>query len=160
MPVVDEISGSTKVKNGALTAGQAAAVFEIKNQVVDLQQAAISAPVLGVQGSGKIGFDGQLNLVAVAAPLADWKDQIKRTKIPIISDVAGEVAGGLQKIINTASQTLLYEFKVTGNVSKPKIETVPAPVVTEGVAKLFNSMLKGENLGDVLNKPDDPQPKK
>jgi len=70
------------------------------------------------------------------------------------------VAGGLQKIINTASQTLLYEFKVTGKASKPKIETVPAPVVSEGVARLFGSMLKGENLGDVLNKPDGPQPKK
>lgn len=160
VPVVDEISGSTKVKNNALTAGQAAAVFEIKNQVVELKQAAISSPVLGVQGSGKIGFDGQLNLTAVAAPLADWKDQLKRTKIPIISDVAGEVAGGIQKIINTASQTLLYEFKVTGNAKQPKIETVPAPVVTEGVAKLFGSMLKGENLGDVLTTPEDRRPKK
>ncbi len=160
VPVIDDISGSTKVKSSALTAGQAAAVFEIKNQVVDLKQAAISAPVLGVQGSGKIGFDGQVNLIAVAAPLADWKDQIKRTRIPIISDVAGEVAGGVQKIINSASQTLLYEFKVTGKASKPKIETVPAPVVTEGVAKLFGSMLKGENLGDILVKPEDRQPKK
>lgn len=160
VPVIDDISGSTKIKNSALTAGQAAAIFEIKNQVVDLKQAAISAPVLGVQGSGKIGFDGQLNVVAVAAPLADWKDQLKRTKIPIISDVAGEVAGGLQKIINTASQTLLYEFKITGNASKPKIETVPAPVITDGVAKLFGSMIKGENLGDALNKPQDRLPRK
>jgi hypothetical protein len=160
VPVIDEISGSTKVKNNALTAGQAAAVFEIHDQVVELKQAAISAPVLGVQGTGKITFAGQINVVAVAAPLADWKDQLKRTKIPIISDVAGELAGGIQKIINTASQTLLYEFKVTGKASKPKIETVPAPVVTEGVARLFGSMLKGDNLGDVLSKPEDRQPKK
>jgi hypothetical protein len=32
--------------------------------------------------------------------------------------------------------------------------------VTEGVARLFGSMLKGDNLGDVLSKPEDRQPKK
>ena len=143
----------------SLTAGQAAAVFEIYDQTVDLKQAAISAPVLGVQGTGKVSFNGDLDLHAVAAPLADWKDQLKRTKIPILSDVAGEVAGGIQKMINTASKTLLYEFRVTGKANKPRIETVPAPALTDGVAKVFGAMLKGDKLGDVFNV-NDPRPKK
>jgi hypothetical protein len=119
--------------------------------VVTLPQAAISAPVLGLTGSGQATFDGELDLQVVAAPLADWKDQMKRTKIPVVSDVAGEVLGGLQAMINAASKTLLYEFKVTGVVGTPKVETVPTPVLTEGVAKVFGAMLKGEKLGDSLD---------
>jgi len=115
---------------------------------VELTDAALSAPVLGVQGSGSVMFDGRLNLRVVAAPLADWKDQMKRTRIPIVSDIAGEVLGGLQKMVNTATKTLLYEFRVTGSTREPKIETVPSPVLTEGVAKLFEKMLRGERLGD------------
>lgn len=159
VPVINEISGSTKVAPSALTAGQAAAVFEIYDQMVHLKQAAISAPVLGVQGTGNVSFKGDLDLHAVAAPLADWKDQLKRTKIPILSDVAGELAGGIQKMLNTASQTLLYEFHVTGKANKPKIETVPAPALTDGVAKVFGAMIKGDKLGDLFNGSDPPRKK-
>ena len=77
--------------------------------------------------------------------------RIKEGAIPIISDVAGEVAGGIQKMINAASKTLLYEFRVTGTTKKPKIETVPAPALTDGVAKVFGAMMKGQNLGDLKN---------
>jgi hypothetical protein len=119
--------------------------------VIEVKQAALSSPVLGLQGSGRVGFDGKLDLRVVAAPLADWKDQMKRTKIPIVSDVAGEVLGGLQAMINTASKTLLYEFHVTGMCREPKFETVPTPVLTEGVAKVFGAMLKGEKWADLLN---------
>jgi hypothetical protein len=88
----------------------------------------------------------------VAAPLADWKEQMKRTRIPIVSDIAGEVLGGLQKMVNTATKTLLYEFHVTGTTQRPKIEAIPAPVLTEGMAKLFGAMLKGERLGEAVEK--------
>ena len=151
LPVVDEVSGNTKVARDALTVGQAAATFEIHDQIVNLKQVAISSTVLGVQGSGTVGFDGKLNLQAVAAPLADWKDQLKRTKIPILSNVASEVAGSIQKMLNNASKKLLYEFRVTGTAKKPNIETVPAPVLTEGVARIFGKMMKGEKLGDSVD---------
>jgi hypothetical protein len=151
LPAIDEVTRSAKVKGGALTVGQAAGVFKIHDRVVELTNAALSAPMLGVQGAGKVTFDGNLDLHVVAAPLADWKDQLKRTRIPVVSDVAGEVLGGLQKMINTATTTLLYEFHVTGTTREPKIETIPTPVLTEGVAKIFGSMLKGEKLGDVVD---------
>jgi hypothetical protein len=151
LSVVHEVASGANVKDEALTMGQAAGVFEIRDRVIDLKQAAVSSPVLGLQGSGRVGFDGRLDLRVVAAPLADWKDQMKRTKIPILSNLAGEVLGGLQAMINSASKTLLYEFHVTGVAKQPKVETVPAPVLTEGVAKLFGAMLKGEKLADRLN---------
>jgi hypothetical protein len=64
--------------------------------------------------------------------------------------VAGEVLGGVQKLINTATKTLLYEFHVTGRVGEPKVTPVPVPVLTEGVAKLFGSMVRGERIGEGL----------
>jgi hypothetical protein len=150
IPVMGEVVQGTKTKSDALTVGQAAGRFEIKDRRVDLKRIAVSAPALGIQGDGWVGFDKKLELKAVAAPLADWKDQMKRTKIPIISDVAGEVLGALQAMVNGASKTLLYEFKITGTTKEPKVETVPAPVLTEGVAKLFGAMIKGEKLSEAI----------
>jgi hypothetical protein len=150
LSTVQQISDNAKVKYDATTVGQAAGTFEIKNRVVTFPQAAISAPVLGLTGSGRATFDGELDLEVVAAPLADWKDQAKRTNIPVVSDVAGEVLGGIQKMLNTATRTLLYQFHVTGRIGEPKVTAVPAPVLTEGVAKLFGSMLRGGPIGDPL----------
>jgi len=144
VPVVDEIAGKAKAPPDALTVGRAAGVFEVHDQVVELRQAALSAPLLGVQGDGRVAFDGRLDLHVVAAPLADWKDGMKRLRIPVVSDVAGEVLGTLQKMINTAEKTLLYEFRVSGTTREPKVEAVPTPVLTDGVAKLFGAMARGE----------------
>jgi hypothetical protein len=148
LPTLDEIAKGAKVENNALTVGQAAGHFHIHDQKVELTDAALSSPILGVQGSGSVMFDGRLNLRVVAAPLADWKDQMKRTRIPVVSDLAGEVLGGLQKMVNSATKTLLYEFRITGSVRDPKIDTVPAPVLTEGLAKIFGKMIRGEKLDD------------
>ncbi|HEY7116492.1 MAG TPA: AsmA-like C-terminal region-containing protein [Tepidisphaeraceae bacterium] len=149
---VKAISDHARLADDPTTAGQAAGVFDVKDGVIDFQHIAISAPLLGIQGSGHAGLiDRHLDFNVVAAPLADWKDQMKRTKIPVVSDVAGEVLGGLQNMLNTASKTLLYEFHVTGVTGKPKVEPVPAPVLTEGIARLFNTMLKGERLSDAVN---------
>jgi hypothetical protein len=149
-PVIDAVTGVAKVKHDALTVGQAAGTFELRDRIVTLKDAAISSPVLGIQGEGTVALDGALNLKVVAAPLADWRDQAKRTKIPIVSDVAGELLGGLQKILSAANKTLLYEMRVTGTAKAPKVETVPAPVLTEGLAKLFGGMLKGDKITGTL----------
>lgn len=150
LSMVKQISDNARVKYEATTVGQAAGTFEIANRVVTFPQMAISAPVLGLTGSGRVAFDGGLDLEVVAAPLADWREQVKRTKIPVVSDVAGEVLGGLQKMLNTATKTLLYEFHVTGRVGEPKVAAVPTPVLTEGVARLFGAMVKGGRIGAPL----------
>jgi hypothetical protein len=107
-----------------------------------LRNAAISSPVVGLQGGGTMTLDGkELDLRVVAAPLADWRDNLKSTKIPIVSNVAGELAGGLQKMLNAATGALLYEFRVEGSVDRPEIIAVPTPVLTDSAAFVFEKML-------------------
>jgi hypothetical protein len=129
--------------NSIGTVGEAAGTFHFESGKVVLENAAVSSPALGLIGSGTAGFaeDKSLDLRVVAAPLGDWRDRIKQTKIPIVSDVVGEVVGGLQRLVNTATSTLLYEFRVSGTLKQPKVDTVPAPVLTEPAALLFGRML-------------------
>jgi hypothetical protein len=141
--VLSRIIGETTVAPDALTLSQAAALFGVADRRVELKQVAISSPAVGVQGSGVVGFDGSLNLNAIVAPLGDWRDGMQKTGLPIISDVAGEVVGAIQQLLNTATRQLLYQFRVEGNVKDPKISAVPAPMLTEGAAQLFESMLRG-----------------
>jgi hypothetical protein len=150
-PLLGGIASQTKVKPDALTATEAAAVFDIADSQVQLRRAALNSDALGLEGAGRIGFDGALDLQVVAAPLGDWKDRIRQTKIPIVSNLVGEVAGGLQKVINTATQQLLYEFRVTGPASRPDIKTVPSPLLSEAGAMIFDKMLRpGGRLIDAL----------
>ena len=153
VPVIKDIIGGVQVAREALTAGQAAGTFEIFDQKVELTNAAVSAPVLGLQGSGSVRFDGQLDLRVVGAPLADWKDKLKRTGIPLVSDAIGAIAGGVQKFLNSATSTLIYEFRIGGTVAKPQISTVPAPFLSDSAATIFGKMLapaKEEHLIDAV----------
>jgi hypothetical protein len=134
-----------------LTVGEAAGVFELADRRLLLRNAAVSSPALGVQGSGAIGPDRQLDLNIVAAPLGDWRDKLKQTNVPIISDVAGEVAGAVQKLVNGATSHLLYEFRVTGTTGHPNVATVPVPALTDSAAVLFSGMLReGTEEGRLL----------
>ncbi len=142
LPVLKELLGATKPTRKAATAGEAGALFEIKEKVVHLRRAAINAPILGLQGGGDIGFNGHLKLEVVAAPLADWRDNMKKGNIPIVSDVAGEIAGGVQRLLNATTGTLFYQFRVDQTVHDPRITTVPVPVLNDAAAALFGRMLK------------------
>jgi len=100
-----------------------------------------------------------LNLDVVVAPLADWRDKLKETRIPILSDAVGEVAGAIQKLLNTATSTLLYEFRVGGDLKDVKVTTVPAPVLTDAAATIFGKMLnpkKGERPLDWIKSGEKP----
>ena len=125
-----------------LTVGEAAGLFEVADQKIMLRRAAVSSPALGVQGSGAVGFDKRLDLHIVAAPLGDWKDKMRQTNVPILSDVAGEVVGAIQSIVNTATSQLVYEFRVTGTTSSPNVATVPVPALSDPAAALFGAMLR------------------
>ena len=107
-----------------------------------LTDAGVSAPVLGLQGKGKLALNGTIDANVVAAPLADWKEKLQHTKIPIVSDVAGEVAGAVQNLLKTATGTLLYNFEITGNVKGDiNVATIPTPALTNGAALVFGRML-------------------
>jgi hypothetical protein len=151
-PVVEDVVNRARSHFNPNATGDAAGVFEIHDRWVRLPRIAISSPMLGIQGYGWIGFDKQLRLNVVAAPLADWKEQMHRLNIPLVSDVAGEVLGGVQTLLNAASKTLLYEFRVVGTTKHPTVFTVPTPVLTDSVAALFNAMVKGQRLGDAVDR--------
>jgi hypothetical protein len=157
LPVLADIFQKIKPSAEGGTVGQAAGVFTIADRKVHFRRAAVSAPVLGVQGSGRVDFDGSLDFEAVAAPLADWKKQLKKSNIPLVGDIAAELAGGIQKILDTASGKLLYHFKITGTGRSPDVKPVAAPVITENAVKLFGAMIRGgERLLDAV-KGDDQQ---
>jgi hypothetical protein len=101
--LLDRLLSHVRIARDALTAGEAAAVFDIRDRKIQLHQAAISSTALGVQGSGTIGLDGVLDLNMIVAPLGDWRHRIKESGIPLVSNVAGEIVGVIQKLVNTAT---------------------------------------------------------
>jgi hypothetical protein len=151
LPILDGVAKRSNVARNALSIGQAAALFDVHGGKIHLSRAAMSSPALGIQGSGVVGFDGKLDLDITAAPLGDWRQQIRKTGIPILSKAAGELAGGIQQVINKASSKLLYEFRVKGTTSDPQFQAVPVPFLTDTSAMVFGSMLKNQQrLVDVL----------
>lgn len=151
LPGLTDIVRSTSKSSDAARVGQAAGVFTLKNRQIHFTKIAISAPVLGLQGSGTTTLEGdQMDFRAVAAPLADWKRNLKKTDVPIVSEVLGEVAGGIQSMLNATSGKLLYQFHITGPLKDPRVKTEPAPALTDGALKLFAEMLKGSD--DLLEK--------
>ncbi len=148
--VVSGVVDQVKVKRDSLSTSEAAAIFSIKYRTVELKSAAINSPLLGLQGSGTITFDHQLDLNVVAAPLGDWKMNLKKLKIPIVSDVTGEIAGAVQRLLTAATSTLLYQFHITGETKDPKITAVPVPVLTDTAAALFGKMTKEENAQSLI----------
>ena len=165
LATLDGITKQIKFAHDALTAGEAAAVFEIKDGKVEIQRAAINSSALGVQGSGVLDISGddrwQMDLRVVAAPLGDWRRKLRSTGIPLISRLAGDAAGALQKLVNSATSQLLYEFRVKGEAGKPQITTVPAPILTDSAANLFGLMMRGtrpETLDEAVGGRDTEEP--
>jgi hypothetical protein len=100
---------------------------------------------------GTVGFDGQLDLEVTAAPLGDWEKHIKKTGLPLVSDLAGNFAGATQRLVSAATNQLLFQFKVTGTHSDPRVEAVPSPLLTENLAQLLAKMIRRDvNLLDAL----------
>jgi hypothetical protein len=141
LPVLGQVVSQAKTKGNGLTLGEAAGVFRIAERRVHIENAAVTSPALGLIGSGTVGFDKSLDLRIVAAPLGDWRDHVKRTKIPLVSDAAGELVGGVQRVLSAATSTLLYQFRVTGKVGHPDVQAVPAPVLTDPAALLLGRMV-------------------
>jgi len=146
VPTVSEVAQQVKKPEEFGTA-DAAGVVHIARRVATLENGAISAPLLGLQGSGTIGFNRSLNLTVVAAPLGDWRDRMRQAGVPVV----GDVLGALQKILNTAQGALLYQFRVEGTLTKPAVALVPAPVLTQPIAMLFGQMLTHPPPDQLLN---------
>jgi len=142
-PVLVDILRGVKGAQAA-RAGEAAGVFRIDRGVIHIPNAAVSAPVFGLQGGGRIDLVHKtVDLNVVAAPFADWREQIERTRIPVVSQVGGAMAGAMQNVLNTATRQLLYEFRVQGGAKHPSISAVPAPALSDAGAALLGEMLGG-----------------
>ena len=134
-----------------MTVGEAAGSFSVDGRTITLRNTAVSSPALGLYGSGKIQTEKKaLDLQVVAIPLGDWKDKMKQTNVPVLSDVAGELIGAVQGLLNTATRELLYEFRVTGSVRSPKVAAVPAPALSDTAAFVFGRMLGGNDKRRLL----------
>jgi hypothetical protein len=150
LPILDGVVKEIGVTRDGLKLSDAAARFDFRKRVITLHRTAINSDLLGVQGRGTIELDGELNLDIIAAPLGDWKKQIERTRIPIVSDIVGGAAAAVQKLVNTATSKLLYQFQVTGKTSNPQIKPIPAPILTDVAAGTFGQMLQQMKEGDLL----------
>jgi hypothetical protein len=137
VPVLRDVISAMNLPKDAATVGEGAVRFRVHDRLIDLDRAAVSAPMVGLQGDGAISFDGRLDIRVVAAPLADWKKGLSKNGLPIV----GDIAGAIQKLLNGATRLMFYEFRVGGKLPKVEIITVPTPVLTDGVAKLFGKMI-------------------
>jgi hypothetical protein len=57
----------------------------------------------------------------------------------------------VQRTINIATSTALYQIVVTGTTSVPKTTTVPAPIVTHGVQSLLSKARDQNLVGGLLD---------
>ena len=143
LPMLSSALDTIAPTRDAATVGQAAGIYKVQDRTVRFEKLAVSSPLVGVHGGGQLGFDGNLDFIFVAAPLSDWKKKLKEKNIPIIGDVAADLAGGLQKLLSSAAGKLLYQVRISGSLDEPKVNVEPAPLLTEGAAKVFSGMLKG-----------------
>ena len=153
-------------KSQPLGDADAAGIVHIEKRKVYLQSAAINSPLLGLLGSGTIGFDKSLDLTVVAAPLGDWRDKLRQAGVPL----AGDLLGAVQQLLNAAQGTLFYQYHITGNLKHPAEALVPLPILSEPMAALFGQMLRQDQNGRLLadvnrqsqrqpgNRPPEPQP--
>ncbi len=116
----------------------AAAVFHVANRVLTLDRAAVNSPSLGIQGTGTITFDKQLDLTVVATPIGSLKAAID--SVPIVGGVAGDIVGAVQGALRAAAGTLLYQYRITGPAGDPQKQLIPAPVLSDAGALLFGHM--------------------
>jgi hypothetical protein len=140
MPLFRDVPGMAHVARESMTVGKLDANFTLGDSQAKFSKLNVSSGAVGMEATGAIGFNGDLDLNAVIAPLADWKAKVQSTGVPII----GDIAGGLQKLMNTATGTLLYAYRITGTVSKPQQQVVPAPFITDTMAKGFAEMMQGK----------------
>ena len=144
IPVMQAIEKDVNVK-AATTVGQAAGVFTISRSTLHLNPVVVSSPVLGVDGSGDVGFKGQLALDMIAEPLGQWGEKLD----------AGEGASGVltavQKGLNVAARQALYNVHVGGTTDKPITTTKLAPFLTDRAGDLIGLIKKQGGEGGLLN---------
>jgi hypothetical protein len=145
IPFLRDVAGKVVPDLGGISrVGAAAAVYNVNAGTLHFSKMAVSCPAIGIRGSGDVGLTGdhRLNLNLVVAPLGDWKKQVQKTGIPLLSQIAGSV----EKVFTQASEKL-YSFHVTGPAANPSVVPEAAPTLTAASKKVFGQMLDATQGG-------------
>jgi hypothetical protein len=134
VPVLRAIARDLKAKEAAIVS-DAAAQFHVADKKIRFDRAVISAPVLGVEGTGTIDFDGNMEFHKVTALAGgDWKRNTGEAT-PV-----GQVVGKIQTALNEVTRAVWYDLDVTGTVNAPIVKPTPAPFIVKPVLH-FKEML-------------------
>lgn len=138
VPVLGQIVEELKIGRDLFVAKSADGRFKLGDQQVTFDRIAVHTSALQICGTGTMGFDKCLNFSVYADAAANWEKDIKQAKIPLLSDVAGLLAGGTQKVIGAVSKELTH-LRVTGTIDQPQVMPQPVPGITKNLARLFGS---------------------
>jgi hypothetical protein len=141
-PILGSIAGA--FAKDSLTFGEAAGQFQIGGGKTHFKRIIISSPLLGVEGSGDVAFNGALDLEGIADPFGSWGDRVAFAPLSAIF-------GAVQRTINIATSQVLYQIRVTGTTSDPKTTKVLAPLVTHGVQQLLMLTHSPNRADDMVN---------
>jgi hypothetical protein len=144
IPVMAKIANDVNVKT-ATTVGEAAGIFTIGNSNLHLNRVVVSSPLLGIDGSGDVGFNQQLALDLIATPLGQWGEKLD------VGDAASGVLDQVQKGLNVATRQVLYNVHVGGTIDQPKTTTKVAPFLTDQAGNLIGFLKQKSSEGGLLN---------
>lgn len=125
IPVIKAIAASVGAPQAAVVS-DAGAQFHVGDRKIHFDRALISAPALGVEGTGDVGFDGSLDFHKVTALTGgDWQRNLGQ------GNPAGEVIGRIQGALNTATRAVWCDLDITGTVNEPVVKATPVPFLSK-----------------------------
>jgi AsmA-like C-terminal region len=139
VPILKDILRRSKHDDPA-TVGEFAATFDISHRNINFPWLGASSPVVGVQGSGRITFDNNIDMTLAVSPMANWRKAFLDTKIPVLSEVGAFLAGNAQEATNAIIRDAVDQFRVTGKANNPNVTQVPVPIINDAVQSLFREM--------------------
>jgi hypothetical protein len=130
IPLFQDVAKSANVQNDSMTVGDAFGKYTIAHSTLHLEPFAVSAPILGVDGSGDVTFKGFVDLNLVAIP-----GQIGKTNG---KNAIGNVLASAQNIFGVLSKQVLYRITVKGPIDPPP--------------KIGSTLVAAEEITNLLDK--------
>lgn len=143
IPLMKSISDSVAVKE-AVTVGEAAGQFHLFDGRIHFDRAVANSPVLGVEGTGDVYFSDKIDMTLIANPLGNWGEHVADGGIAKLLDIA-------QHGVNVATQQALYQVRVAGKASDPKVSAIPAPFLSKQAARLLGAAADGSHKIGLLD---------
>ncbi|HEX4795928.1 MAG TPA: AsmA-like C-terminal region-containing protein [Humisphaera sp.] len=130
VPVLKEIAAKVNSPQAGVVS-DAGAQFHVADNKIYVDRALISAPALGVEGTGTVGFDGTVDFHKVTALVGgDWQQNAGG------DTPAAQVVGGIQKALNNVTRIIWYDVDVGGTINQPLVHATMAPFLTRPVMHL------------------------